>query len=111
MNGAPVQGSAVDWAPDAGVIAYADTKGGISRVDVDPTGTQFSNVQQLVAGGGGGPGAATNGFPMFDPEGDGLAYTSGKTLFLIPPSGGSDVPLTAASTVVNDATVAPSENS
>ncbi len=112
VNGTAVTGSAVDWAPDAGVIAYADTKGGISRVDVDPTGSRFSNVQPLVApAGGGGPGAGTFGFPMFDPEGDELVYTNGNTLFLIPPSGGTGVELAAASTIVNDAVAAPSENS
>ncbi|MHB1846030.1 MAG: hypothetical protein ACYCWW_14485 [Deltaproteobacteria bacterium] len=119
VGGTAIQGSAVDWSPTAGLIAYADTKGGISTVGVDPTGTQFSNAAQLVPGGGGGGGGGPGGpgggggldFPMFDPEGDQLAYTNGTELFVVPPSGGTPVQLTTANDVVNDATVTPSENS
>ncbi|MHB8419075.1 MAG: hypothetical protein ACYDCL_13440 [Myxococcales bacterium] len=115
VGGTAVTGSAVDWSPDGGLIAYADTKGGISTVAVEsPPGT-FSGVSQIVkpAGGGGpGPGAAINDFPMFDPEGDWIAYTNTADLFLVPSGGGTPIELTAANTVVNNSTATPpKENS
>ncbi len=111
VGGSAVTGSAVDWSPDGGLIAYADTKGGISTVQVDATNA-FSNEVQIVPAGGGGPGATANDFPMFDPEGNWIAYTDTADLFLVPAGGGKPVALSAANAVVNNSTATPpKENS
>ena len=116
-GGEPVQGSAVDWSPDGGLIAFANTRGGISTVAFDPAGGGFSPVESIAgAAGPGGPGgppgpAGAAGFPMFDPEGDEIAYSNQTDLWLVPPAGGTPVGLAAANTIVNNAVAPPKENS
>ena len=110
VGGAAVQGIAPDWSPDVakGQVAFADLKGGISTLEVDASGLQFTNEAQLAAPIGGQP----NAFPMFDPEGDEIAFTSNNvSLYLVPTAGGAPVELAAANTIVNNQKTAPSENS
>lgn len=107
-NGAAVKGTAPDWSPrtDTNEFVYADPNGNISLLTWD--GASFTQPQVLAAPIGG----KANAFPRYAFEGDWVAFTNNNSqIFVVPSAGGSAINLSAANTVVNNAVVAPSENS
>ena len=132
VGGSQIVGRTADWSPvqPSGKVAYEDVKGGISTLDVayqSDGGVLFGSRQQIVPGvpgfditqagydcgvlGNAQPGESC--FPSFDGEGDQIAFATlaspynGNSLALVASGGGTAVPLTNASSVINNQTGQP----